>query len=249
MFKKISSLAVCVFMSTSALSQDDTDIVLIDKTEPPPVVAPVVYRDNNKAFKKAVVNNNYDAATQACETYCNVDEKLYHGNTALHLAAKFNNVALYLFLVENKAKYTANQFGETPLHFAAYAGSVPIMESIIEKEGPKTLTALTKNKQNALFYAFKSERFTKEAPIFLLKKGIECNAIDSSGQTPMHYAMQSQYYTQYQSYYKQNCDLFTENLDDVRPIDLAYRFVVSKPHRDALKEFESLSHIESKKEN
>lgn len=246
MYKKVSFVIACLLANGMAIAQDDEDVVLIDKSviEAPP--APVAYRDNNKPFKKAVINNNYEAVLTACETYCNIDEKLYQGNTALHLAAKFNSTPLYLFLLENKAKYTANQFGETPLHFAAYAGNVDIMERIIEREGIKSILAITKNKQNALFYSFKNDKLLKEAPLFLLKKGIECNDVDSLGQTPMHYAMYSQYSTQYMSYYKQKCDLFIENADQVRPIDLAYRYTSSKFDRDSLKQFESMTHVESK---
>lgn len=222
------------------------DIVLIDKTveQEAEIKNPIVYIDKNKNFKTAVINNDYEAVLIACEEYCNIDEKIYQGNNAMHLAARFGNLPLYLFLSENSGQYTTNQFGETPLHLAAQAGKLEIIESIFQSQGEKALKDTTKNKQNALFYAFKSSIINPSVPAYLLSKAVPCNNKDDNGQTAMHYAMHSPYNNQFMTYHHAKCNLFTENADTVRPIDLAIQFVLTKMEKEQFKEFDSLNNIE-----
>jgi ankyrin repeat protein len=72
------------------------------------------------------------------------------GETTLHLASLFAHKPAVDFLAE-RAPFlisTGNKFGDTPLHYAAIAGSVPVLRSLLKWVGSKAPSFV--NAQNAV---------------------------------------------------------------------------------------------------
>lgn len=231
-----------LMVSSAAFAQDEGDLLLVDKS--PVEAAPVVVYSNNK-FQKAVAKNDIELVMAACEEYCNVQEKFYQGNTALHVAAKNGNAELFDYLLSKGAKMTVNNAGESVMHWAAYSNSQTIIDKVLMID--KSLDVLTKDKKTPLFYAFKNKNPKVDVVSYLLKKNSNCNVTDIDGQTAMHWAMHSTLHIYYYNFYLLGCDLFVEDKSGVTPIELGYRSVTNKFDYDKLKEFYSLQHIERKK--
>ena len=79
---------------------------------------------------------------------------------------------------------TTRENGDTPLHFAAYAGQRDIVLYLLEHNVPVNQT--NKGNATALLYAVYFGH--KEIAEILLDKGADCNSADFSGRTSLHHA-------------------------------------------------------------
>ncbi len=175
-----------------------------------------------------LARNNIVALMDMCSPSCNINEPLYLGNTALHMAAKYGNLDMYKYAIEKSAIYKTNNAGETPLHLAAYSGNIELMDYILKntKDSKKVLNEKNKDGQTALFYAFKNYH-NKEAPgVFLIGKGLDCNIQDKAQQTAMHLAMVNKKEEYYLKFMQMGCNLNILDKDLGSPLDLALRYSI-----------------------
>ncbi|XP_026161374.1 CARD- and ANK-domain containing inflammasome adapter protein [Mastacembelus armatus] len=140
------------------------------------------------ALFSAVKLNLSGAVTALIDSgaYVNVCDK--QGYTPLLLSAELGHTEVFSVLVENQAKLDATLSDLSALHLAVHSGSVPIVETLLEKgldpniTGPKDRTPL--------HLAAQCNR--PEIVDLLLKAGAQVNVkpLTQDGLTPLHLASQ-----------------------------------------------------------
>lgn len=101
---------------------------------------------------RAVNEGHAECVKLLCEAKADV-ELLNGKNSATHLAASKGDVATLTMLVESfGAKHNAlNKFGKSPIHLAAYSGSLPCVKFLIGKK--VSANSLTSKKETCLHLA------------------------------------------------------------------------------------------------
>ena len=149
-------------------------------------------------------DDDADTVTQLLALGLSPDAANGIGQTSLHVAAIWGNLAVARVLLDAGASVNAvNQFGATPLHFAAQNKRVE-MAKLLLKRGADTqaqggtngsrpyemaegeLRALLGGPSNAMHRAVKSNDL--DGLLALLVKGVDVMELDGSGRTPMHLA-------------------------------------------------------------
>ncbi len=102
-----------------------------------------------------------------------------YGNTALHLAAMNNNLALATLLLKHDVKIDVlNQFGNSPLHVASMYGHNKIINAIYQAN-QDSLRQLTMNDESALYLAVLHHRL--ETVKLLVSYGLDVNEVGING--------------------------------------------------------------------
>ncbi|MFP4444105.1 MAG: ankyrin repeat domain-containing protein, partial [Spirochaetia bacterium] len=101
------------------------------------------------------------------------------------LVSEKNPTEIQSYLDEFGYSGEINETGNTPLHEAAAAGSIPVVEVLIN--GGLSLSAENEAGRTPLHTAAVSGH--KELVLFLVSQGAELEKRDSSGKTPLHAAL------------------------------------------------------------
>lgn len=121
-------------------------------------------------------------------SYVRVDNKSSEktgGNTALHLAVKYEHLDMVEYLCEKGASLNIkNDSGSTPLHCAAFTGNTAIIEYLLQKGAE--IDATDKGDKQPLHAAVYTNRF--EAVKVLVEAGANVNSLDGHGFAPLHIA-------------------------------------------------------------
>lgn len=142
-------------------------------------------------FYKSIVKRNYLELEQMLKDGANVNNTLYEKNTALHLAASWNDNQMVDILLKNKANIKAiNNKGETPLHFACGYGNTQLLLKMETKKFNEELNKKTKNGWTCLhFLALYSKNINSAKYIASFNPNF--NIKDENEQTPAHFAAAS----------------------------------------------------------
>jgi tetratricopeptide (TPR) repeat protein len=139
------------------------------------------------SFLQVAVSANSKEIVEALLTEdCDVNEKDYKGNTALHtLVIQGGDLSIAELLVsKNMTIDTKNQEGYTPLQVAATLGNKKLVAFLVAKGADVNNKA--KNGMSVLHDA--SAAGVVENVEFFISRGAEVNALDAKGNTPYDYA-------------------------------------------------------------
>ncbi|UYV74259.1 hypothetical protein LAZ67_11002694, partial [Cordylochernes scorpioides] len=114
-----------------------------------------------------------------------IKNNLYHFDTPLHLATRLGKVEIVRILFKNGAYINVrNEYGHTPLHEALLKNHFEIFLDLIEA-GADCNTRLVRETPLMMASQKYDTRFMKA----LLKKGVDIDAKDSSGNTAINYSL------------------------------------------------------------
>lgn len=106
-------------------------------------------------------------------------------DSPLHIAIRDEDIDVVKALLNFGADVNAKgQFGQTPILTATVVGNIPILELLLDRGGD--LTMINDNKLSALHIAVQQE--WPRTVRWLLNKGLDINALDSTLSTPLHWA-------------------------------------------------------------
>ncbi|KAA0202456.1 hypothetical protein HAZT_HAZT009235 [Hyalella azteca] len=118
--------------------------------------------------------------------FANCHGGMFH-MTPLHCAVENGWLEGVLMLVEKGASVTSrNQYGQTPLHYAAARGKYVILEELLKRGNVNLIDAQDLRGVTALHDA--ATMGSRRAVEVLLEYGSNCTVTDSNGQTALHKA-------------------------------------------------------------
>mmetsp|Transcript_2549 Transcript_2549/g.3686 ORF Transcript_2549/g.3686 Transcript_2549/m.3686 type:complete len:376 (-) Transcript_2549:36-1163(-) len=142
----------------------------------------VNYNDGWTALLCAAQRDHYSVCEYLLQVGADVNQVNTSDCTALHLITTHKLAKL---LLDNNASIDAeNEWGDTPLHDAAWHGRLDIVQLLVERGANKD--AKNKNGATPLHHATKYGR--DDVVKYLLEKGAESSFKDEDGMTPMDYA-------------------------------------------------------------
>lgn len=153
------------------------------------------------------------------------------GQSALHVAAKLNDVPLVQFLLDRCTSENLKTFineqdrhGYTPLHCAAAANAPESMQLLI-KTGADVY-AQDMYKRTPLHLAAASDAI--KSIILLLEHGVAIDALDAMGNTPLHLAARIDNEQAVECLLERGAQPAIHNEDNKTPLDFAYQLGTSK---------------------
>ncbi|KAL6074428.1 Ankyrin repeat domain-containing protein 55 [Balamuthia mandrillaris] len=115
-----------------------------------------------------------------------VEQMDQNGKTALHWAAEKSDAEITKYLLDKGANLAArNKQGQTPPHYAAYMGCVPVFKVMLEHSGNDIINWRNDNRETVLHYACHWNRVALVE--LLLSLGADCTATDRWKNTPCHH--------------------------------------------------------------
>ena len=100
--------------------------------------------DPNEALIKACKENDLQRVKRVIKNGADSSTKDSHGNTALHILARYGRIDIVEYLLEKVSPEAVNakdRDGDTALHIAAQYGRADIIEKLLEKMSPEAVNA------------------------------------------------------------------------------------------------------------
>lgn len=197
--------------SSILLEDDGSEIILVQEEE---VKKPLI-----NPFIIAVQTKDYNRAEEYLQQGKSVDEALIDGNSMLLLAAMQKDVKLAnLAFKYNANPQKANTRGDIALHWASATGSNQIVKALLSM--PKNgINVKNKRGRNALHFTG-LYRGTAQTVDMLVNSGIDIEAIDENGRTPLFYAASSRHWDVVEALLKNKADLYKKDNDGTTPENL-----------------------------
>ena len=149
---------------------------------------------------------------------CNVNQKNINGDTPLHLAAYFGDVALSTSLINHQGDINAkNKKGITPLMYAANKGAIDLVKLCVQQNA--SLDARDSQGNSILFYAIGSKK-TKIIK-YLIALGLSPYAINDKFETLHHEIARNGLKTMSDEIFNYALHADTENIYKQTPLHLA----------------------------
>lgn len=114
-----------------------------------------------------------------------------HGKTPLHLAAESGNIEIIQVVLENGGLFKKDIFGKTPLHDAVLNGKLDALKWLKNKIN-LSLHSKTNDGYTCLHLA--ATRFNIDLIKYLIKSGLDVNALTNFYDTPLHFAVRHKNY-------------------------------------------------------
>ena len=147
-----------------------------------------ICKDGKTLFLLSIENLNKNvplelAKLENCDIFAKCERE--NDNTALHQAARFNNVELMKYLIKRGLNLKeVNKTGQTPLHVASFYGSMDVVEYLIEDEKVDVNEINQMDKNLPIHYAVMEQKYRvikylidKDAKMFKENKN-GLNAVD-----------------------------------------------------------------------
>lgn len=150
-------------------------------------VAGVCFAAGEARLADAVMNHDQAAAASLLKQKVDVNAAQADGTTALHWAARWDDVATAELLIRAGANAKAvNRFGMRPIALACTNGSAAMLELLL-KAGEDANVVVTPDGDTALMMAARTGKV--DAVRVLLDHGAQVNGTNPRGQTPLMWAV------------------------------------------------------------
>src|SRR5512143_140618 len=147
------------------------------------VLAATCFAASETRLADAVMNHDQAAAVALLKQKVDVNAAQADGTTALHWAARWDDVAMADLLIRAGANAKAvNRFGMRPISLACTNGSAAMVELLL-KAGEDANAIVTPDGDTALMMAARTGK--ADAIKVLLDHGAQVNQSNPRGQTPL----------------------------------------------------------------
>ncbi|XP_065063205.1 protein phosphatase 1 regulatory subunit 12A-like isoform X2 [Rhopilema esculentum] len=169
----------------------------------------------------AVITGQLAISKLLTQYRANLASRNNEGDTSIHLATKLGKNDCLEFLSQNSDKQTINlpdDAGKSPLHLAVETQNI-LAISILAKNEADINFQNAKTGENALHYAVKKEN--EDMIRKLLELGVDVNAADIEGNTPLHSLPNAEHRQLAQLLLENGADVYKKNHNGQSPHDRA----------------------------
>ncbi len=175
---------------------------------------------------------HYRIAQKLLSLKADVNQKDDRGRTPLYWAVTKSSPDLAELYLNHGAKLDTHDYhGITPLMHAAEDGKLPVIQLLAARSSKADLEA--KDVDNSTVLHFAAQNWDDDVCPYFIDKGLDCNAVNNKGNTPLHDACDHHKYKNIDALLKAGAKVAIENTDGKTPLDL-----LKERHSDYDKNFE-----------